>query len=198
MRHIRKDEAGIATMEFALIAPVVTVLLFGFLEFAWVQSARSALESATMKGARAIAASDCPTEREDILTQTIVKGMQHVKSTNDELPKIESKAYGAQFGEVGEPEPFVDSPVTPNGKYDFGEVFTDVNGNAKWDPDMGKSGSVGAAGQIVSYTATFRVKSLVPFIAKRFGDGGDDYPISATTVIRNEPVFRNTGCPDND
>jgi hypothetical protein len=72
-----------------------------------------------------------------------------------------------------------------------------VNGNGKWDPDMGESGSIGGAGQIVSYTATFRVKSMVPWIAKRFGDGSEDYPITATTVMRNEPVFRNTGCPSS-
>lgn len=195
MRRIGQDQTGIATMEFALIAPVVTVLLFGFLEFAWVQSARSALESATMKGARLIAASDCPDLRDELLTQTIVRGMQHINSSDGALPKIESKAYGASFGDVGEPEPFVDGVSTKNGKYDFGEVFTDVNGNGKWDPDMGTSGSVGGAGQIVSYTATFRVKSMVPWIAKRFGDGSEDYPITATTVMRNEPIFRNTGCP---
>ncbi|HEV2567107.1 TadE family protein [Sphingomonas sp.] len=195
MKTLRQDRAGIAATEFALIAPVVTVLLFGFIEFAWVQSARSALESATMKGARLIAASDCPSKRETILVQTIERGMQHVKSSDDQPPKIQAVSYGSAFGDVGEPEPFVDAGATKNGKYDVGETYTDVNGNGKWDPDMGSSGSVGGAGQVVSYTATFKVKSLVPWIASRFSqDGTTDYPIKATTVIRNEPLFRTTGC----
>ncbi|NNM77935.1 pilus assembly protein [Sphingomonas sp. ID1715] len=194
MRMLIKDRNGIATMEFALIAPVITVLLFGFLEFAWVESARSALESSTMKAARLIAASDCPANRETQMIQTITRGMQHVPSSDGQGVTIKAVSYGSSFGDVGEPEPFVDNPATKNGKYDVGETFTDVNGNGKWDPDMGTSGSVGGAGQVVSYTATFRVKSLVPWIASRFGDGGPDYPIKASTVIRNEPIFRNTGC----
>ena len=195
MKTLAQDKTGIAAMEFALIAPVVTVLLFGFIEFAWVQSARSALESATMKGARLIAATDCPANRETQLIQMIERGMQHVKSSDGEAPKIQAISYGSSFGDVGEPEPFVDANPTKNGKYDVGETYTDVNGNGKWDPDMGSSGSIGGAGQVVSYTATFRVKSLVPWIASRFSqDGSTDYPIKATTVIRNEPIFRNTGC----
>ena len=194
MKKLTADKTGIAAVEFALLAPLITVLLFGFFEFAWVQSARSALESATMKGARRIAASDCPANRETILVQAVQREMQHVQSSDGQPPKIQAVSYGSAFGDVGEPEPFVDAPATKNGKYDMGETYTDVNGNGKWDPDMGSSGSVGGAGQVVSYTATFKVKSLVPFIARRFGDGGSDYPIKATTVIRNEPIFRNTGC----
>lgn len=195
MHRIFGRQDGIAATEFALLAPLITTLLFGLLEFAWVQSARSALESATMKGARLIAASDCPDQREEILANTIVRGMAHVRSSDGKPPSIEAKAYASAFGDVGEPEPFVDAAPTKNGKYDLGEAYTDVNGNAKWDPDMGKSGSVGGAGNVVSYTATFRVKAIIPWIATRFGDGSDDYPIKATTVIRNEPIFRNTGCP---
>lgn len=195
MLDFRKAEKGIATTEFALIAPVLITLLCGFVEFAWVASSRAALESATMKAARLIAASDCPAQRETLLTQTVVKGMAHVKSSDGQPPKIESKSYASSFGDVGEPEPFVDVEPTQNGKYDLGEAYTDVNGNGKWDPDMGKSGSVGGAGQVVSYTATYRVKPMIPWLAKQFGDGREDYPIRATTVIRNEPVFRTTGCP---
>jgi Flp pilus assembly protein TadG len=193
--RLSRQQDGIAATEFALVAPVIFTILFGLLELAWVQSARSALESATMKGARLIAASDCPSQREEILRNSIVRGMNHVRSSDGKPPTIESKAYGSAFGDVGEPEPFVDVAPTKNGKYDLGEAYTDVNGNGKWDADMGKSGSVGGAGNVVSYTVTFRVKSMVPWIATKFNDGSDYYPIKATTVIRNEPIFRDTGCP---
>jgi hypothetical protein len=191
---LRRDRRGIAATEFALIAPVLITLLCGLIEFAWVQSARLALESAVMRGARAVAATDCPAQRETVLTQTVVKGMQHIPSSDGALPRVEGKAYASAFGDVGEPEPFIDNPAARNGRYDLGETFTDVNGNGQWDPDMGRSGSIGGAGQVVSYTATFRVRSLIPFIARTFG-GGTDYSIRAATVIRNEPIFRSTGCP---
>lgn len=195
MRTLVRAREGIATMEFALLAPVITIMMFGFLELLWVNSARLALESSTMRAARKIAASDCPAERKQIMTNMIVQGMRHVRSVGDELPQIDAKAYAGGFSDVGEPEPWVENAATTNGKYDLGETYTDVNGNGKWDPDMGTSGSVGGANQIVSYTARFRVQPLVPFFAKQFGDGSGEYPIQASTVIRNEPVFRSTGCP---
>lgn len=195
VRNLFKAQQGIAAMEFALLAPVITVMMFGFLELAWVMSARSALESSTMRAARRIAASDCPAERQQIMINTIVQGMRHVRSVNDEPPRIEAKSYAGSFGDVGEPEPWVEGADTKNGRYDLGETYTDVNGNEQWDPDMGTSGSVGGANQVVSYTAKFKVKPIVPWFAERFGDRSGEYPIQASTVIRNEPVFRNTGCP---
>jgi hypothetical protein len=195
MRTLVRAERGIATMEFALLAPVITMMMFGFLELAWVMSARSALESSTMRAARKIAASDCPAQRQQIMTNIITQGMRHVRSVNDEPPQITTKSYASSFGDVGEPEPWIEADGTRNGKYDVGESYTDVNGNGRWDPDMGTSGSVGGANQVVSYTARFRVKPIVPFFATQFGDTSGEYPIEASTVIRNEPVFRNTGCP---
>lgn len=196
MRHplsLAIDRRAIATTEFALIAPTMIFLIMGFIEFAWVASARSALESAVMRGARAIAASDCPSRREQQMRDLVITGMAHVRSSDGQRPTITAKSYGSSFGDVGEPEPFIDAG-SRNGRYDVGESFTDVNGNGQWDTDMGRSGSVGSAGQIVSYSASFRVESLIPFIPRIYG-GRDDYPISASTVIRNEPVFRTTGCP---
>jgi hypothetical protein len=58
---------------------------------------------------------------------------------------------------------------------------------------MGTTGSIGAAGQVVSYTASIQVASLFGFINQRFGNG-QAYRLEASTVIRNEPVFRTTGC----
>lgn len=194
MRFLWKEQRGIAATEFALLAPVTFVMMAGFWELAWVMSARSALESATMRAARQIAASDCPTEREAIMTKTITESMLYVQSADGQPPKIEAKSYASSFGDVGEPEPWVEGETTKNGQYDPGETFTDVNGNGKWDADMGTSGSVGGANQIVSYTATFKVKPLFPWFAAQFGERTGEYPIEASTVIRNEPVFRSTGC----
>lgn len=198
---LRRDRRGIATTEFALIAPLLITFIAGLMEFSYVGFARASLESATMKGARKVAASDCPAQRQGLLTDTIESAMKEVASSDGQKPQIETKSYGSSFGDVGEPEPFpdndgdnIDEPGENNGQYDPGEPFTDVNGNGQWDKDMGSSGSIGGAGQIVSYTATFKVKSLLPFIARQFA-GQDHYAIKATTVIRNEPVFRTTGCP---
>lgn len=191
-RRLAGDARGLAAVEFALIAPVMLLIIMGTIEFGYVSSARSALEAAVIHGARQIAASDCPAQRETILRNTVTNAMAHVASADGAAPQIESKAYAGQFGDVGEPEPFND--LNSNQRWDTDEPFTDVNGNARWDADMGVSGSVGGAGQVVSYTATFNVRSLVPYVARLYSEH-DYHPIRATTVVRNEPLFRNTGCP---
>lgn len=186
------DRNGIAVVEFALIAPVMILMLMGMVEFAYVASARSMLEAATIKGGRLIAASDCPDKRAALLQSTIENGMTEIASHDGRPPVIKSKAYGTEFGQVGEPEPYQDI-LPKNGKRDPLEPYTDVNNNKKWDLDMGVDDSLGDAGKIVNYTATYKVKSLVPFIAEKFSNF-DYWPISASTVVRNEPVFRTKGC----
>lgn len=191
-RRLASATGGIAAVEFAMIAPVMLLIIMGTIEFGYVSSARSALEAAVIKGARQIAASDCPARRETILRDTVTRAMAHVASADGAAPRIESKSYAGQFGDVGEPEPYND--LNSNERWDADEPFTDVNGNGRWDADMGVSGSVGGAGQVVSYTATFNVRSLVPYVARLYSDL-DYHPIRATTVVRNEPLFRTTGCP---
>jgi len=189
--RIAGDERGVAAVEFALIAPVVVLMLGGFMEFAHVSSARSTLEAATMRAARAVAASDCPSQREAILKAIVENGMSGFRSADGKKAQISSKAYSSRFGDVGEPEPFED--LNDNKIWDTGESYTDVNGNGSYDKDMGAAGSIGAAGQVVSYTAQFQVASLFPFISQQF-IGSNSYRLQASTVVRNEPVFRNSGC----
>lgn len=186
------DDRGIAAVEFAFVAPVMILMICGFMEYAHVSSARSALESATMRAARAVSATDCPDERDEIMMAIISNGMKSIASTNGGKVDITTKSYDGSFGNVGEPEPFED--LNDNKKWDEGESFTDVNGNGKHDNDMGKTGSIGGAGQVVSYNARFQAASLFKFISQRFNNGSASYTIEASTVIRNEPVFRSSGC----
>lgn len=192
MSGIGGDTRGAAGLEFGLLAPVLLLLMLGLIDLARVAAARGRLEQATGRAARLVAATDCPNQREAVLSATIRASMSDILGA-DAKPKLESKAYADRFGQVGEPEPFVDDPSVPNGRFDPGEGFTDVNGNGKWDADMGRSGSIGGAGQVVSYTATIEVRSLFPFLAD-IVTGRDSFPIRAETVIRNEPIFRSTGC----
>lgn len=189
--RLAADTQAIAAVEFAMIAPVMILMICGFMEYAHVASARTILEAATMRAARSVAASDCPSRREAIMRAIIENAMTSVPSADGRDVEITTKSYGNNFQDVGEPEPFNDA--NGNSKWDIGESYTDINGNAQHDNDMGSAGSIGAAGQVVSYRARFQVASLFTFISYRF-NGSDRYVIEASTVIRNEPVFRTTGC----
>jgi Flp pilus assembly pilin Flp len=190
-RHPLRDDRGLAAVEFAMIAPVMIMMICGFMEYAHVSSARTTLESATMRAARAVVASDCPSKRQAIMMNIIEGSMKRVPSANGGQVEVITKSYSDKFGDVGESEPFPDP--NGNGKWDIGEPYTDINANNQYDLDMGKVGSIGGVGQVVSYTARYQVSSLFEFISKRF-NGTDKYMIEASTVVRNEPIFRSTGC----
>jgi len=185
------NDRGIAAVEFAFVAPIMILMICGFMEFAHLSSSRTTLEAATMRAARAVAATDCPSRREGIMRGIITSAMSNVPSANGGAVEIVVKSYSGNFSDVGEPEPFTDT--NGNGKWDPGESYVDVNGNNQWDPDMGAVGSLGGAGQVVSYTARYEVAALFGFISQRFS-GSNSYQIEASTVVRNEPVFRTTGC----
>lgn len=194
-----RDDHGIAAVEFALIAPIMILMICGFMEYAHLSSARTTLEAATMRAARAVAATDCPNEREGIMRSIIENSMINVPSADGGKPQIVTKAYGDKFGDVGG-EPFVDR--NGNGVYDDDnsitdpdkkDTFTDINGNGEYDEDMGEVGSIGTAGQVISYTAEYKVKSLFGFVSQKYSNASF-YTIRASTVVRNEPVFRSGGC----
>jgi Flp pilus assembly protein TadG len=188
---LRRDTHGISTVEFAIVAPVVFFMLLGFLELAYVSSARTSLESALLAGGRVVAATTCPAQRPALLQSTVNSAMVEFRSSNNALPQITSRKYGSSFAQVGQPEPFIDNNA--NSIYDAGDSFTDVNGNGTWDADMGTQGSLGGAGDIVTYEATFQVASLIPWISRTL-NGGNSYPIRASAIVRNEPIFRSSGC----
>lgn len=191
LRRLGPDRRGIATVEFAMIAPVMILMICGFMEYAHVSSARTTLEAATMRAARAVAASDCPDRRQGIMLGIVQRAMANTPAAPGTEVQVVTKSYSDQFRDVGEPEPFNDA--NGNGRWDPGETYTDINGNSQHDNDMGRVGSIGGAGQVVSYTATFQVASLFGFISEIYNDG-EAYRIQASTVIRNEPIFRTTGC----
>lgn len=184
----RHDRQGAAALEFAFVAPVMIVLIFGLLQLGYVAFARSALESATMAGARYAAAQSCLATRKSGMESLISQRMATFNSFNNEPVRIDVKSYGSEFGSVGNPEPYTDA--NKNKQHDPGETYDDVNGNGQWDEDMGREGSVGNAGDVVTLSTSYKLQALVPFIAERFNGGQPYFALGASTVVRNEPIFR--------
>lgn len=191
LRRLGRDSAGVTIIEFALVAPVMLVLLGGLLELGYVAFARSTLESAILDASRTARVAECPGEAAALIEQEVVSRMAVVVSHDGQPPVLQVRSYGNEFGNVGNPEPFND--LDASGSFDPGEPYTDINGNGSWDDDMGKSGSYGSYGEVVEFTATFNVASLLPFIAARINDNEGFYPIAAETVVRNEP-FKEVSC----
>lgn len=191
LRHLLCDRAGVTIVEFAIVAPVMLVLLGALLELGYVAFARSTLESAILDASRDARVAECPGQAAALIEQELVRRMSVIASHEGKPPVLTVRSYGNDFGNVGTPEPFTDLDF--NGSFDPGEAFVDVNGNGEWDADMGKTGDFGSFGEVVQFDARFDVASLFPFVAARINDNVGFYPIAAETVVRNEP-FKELTC----
>ncbi len=186
-----RREDGVTIVEFAFVLPVMLMLIGGLMEIGYLTFARSTLESAVLTAARQSRVNDCPNENAEAIEKGITDRMSLVLSADGMPPVVKVDSYGGNFGDVGNPEPFDD--LDGNGQRDDGEGFTDVNGNGEWDADMGSDGDFGSFGEVVRFTASYNVPSLLPFVAAQINDGKDYYSIESVTVVRNEP-FKDASC----
>lgn len=177
-----RSESGSTAVEFALILPVLVTLIMGSIELSLFFFVQSSIEGATFSVSRL--GKTGYVESGMTREQTIHDAMQKKLGFFLDMKKmkIESKAY-ADFNVVGAPEPFIDA--NHNGVRDENENYTDVNGNGRYDSDMGQSGA-GDMGQVVVYTVTYPWSVLTPVIKQYIGNGGK-IDISSRMVVKNEP-----------
>lgn len=178
--RLRGDERGITVVEFALVAPVLLLMLMGFFDLGHRAYSQAMLQGSLQKAAR-----DSTLESGLTSTTAIDNEVKaQVKHLVGSAATFTSKRLSyTNFSQVGDPEVFKDKAPL-NNKYDAGECFEDLNGNGKWDSDLGKSGQ-GGARDAVLYRMTVNYPRLLP-MATMLGWSANQ-TISATTVLRNQP-----------
>ncbi|MFO1242466.1 MAG: TadE/TadG family type IV pilus assembly protein [Rickettsiales bacterium] len=177
-----RSEEGVTAIEFAFIAPVLLLFMFGTIEFSLVMFVQSVMEGATTLSSRLgkTGYTESGQSRED----TIINALKARAGVffDPSLITITSKFYG-QFDQIGDSEPYTDT--NHNGRYDTGETYSDVNGNGHWDADMGQQG-YGDANDIVVYTVTYPWRINTPLISKFISNNGN-VTLRAVAVVKNEP-----------
>lgn len=192
------DRAGLAAVEFALIAPVALLLTTLGAAALTLHAGGVALEAGAAAAARQAALGDafagetrpqairrivtahvCPDPVNVCRWSTRWSALSEDGVTSPLL--IESRAY-VDPRNIGAPEPFVDAPPA-NGAYDAGEDYDDVNGNGRWDADMGRS-DFGGSGDYVVFTVTMAQDVRHPLLWPALGELTFR---SAELVVRNEP-----------
>ena len=168
-------------MEFAIIAPVLILLLMGITEFAFIMLASNVLESATAISSRlgSTGYTANGTSREDTIMQSI---QQHAGELLDTSKVTIASKYYSQFDQINQPEPWTDT--NHNGVPDPGE-WVDVNGNGVYDTDMGTAG-YGGANDIVVYTVSYPWTIMTPIMSSLIGTNGV-LTLTASAVVKNEP-----------
>ena len=173
---------GTTAIEFAIIAPVLMLLMMGIIEFALIMFTMSSLESATAISSRLgkTGYTQSGLSRQDTILQSI---QANAGSMIDTTKLVITSNYYQEFDQIGQAEPFTDT--NHNGIHDPGEPYTDVNGNGQWDADMGLAG-YGGANAVVVYTISYPWAIITPIMREIIGTGGI-YTITTHAVVKNEP-----------
>ncbi len=190
-RRLRADRRGVAIVEFALLAPVMLLLICGSIELGHMLFARMVLEGSMTEAARLATASLETTEsdRDAIMRGSIMRAMNGFPLARGRSMTIATAVYH-DFSSVT-PETYTDA--NGNGRYDLGENFVDRNRNGKWDDAAPVANSaLGGPGDVVSYTVTFPKAVLFGWLSEVLNFQNGIIPLRATTVVRNEAVVRKT------
>ncbi|MCP5387970.1 MAG: pilus assembly protein [Novosphingobium sp.] len=179
LTRLARDERGATIVEFALITPALLITLMGLFDLAYNMYTAQQLQGAIQNAARQSTLEGASTNVSNI--DAIVTRAVHAVAGNATLT-FERKAY-ASFASVARPEDYTD--VNNDGTCNDGEPFEDANDNGVWDADSGSSG-FGGARDAVLYTVTVVYPRAFP-IAKLIPGQTDNFTLTATTVLRNQP-----------
>lgn len=181
---VRRD--GTSATEFALVLPVLLLLVAGIIEMSLLFFVNVLAEGGLREAARYGITGQGAEEgvREDEILQIV---SEHTHGLIDlESANLSTMSY-QNFGAIDEPEPFVDGSngEPANGEYDEGEDFDDVNENGQWDGDQGIAGA-GGPGDVVMYELSYDWAFITPVLSYFAGQDGH-INMTASIAVRNEP-----------
>ena len=173
-RMLASCHRGAAAVEFAMLLPVLCVLIMGTLELGYRIYAISVTNGAIRNAARmASTGGYTGAQIDDLVTKQI-----HA-FRKDATVQIEKKSY-SDFTGVGLPEP-VTSGSVESGTY----CFQDINKNGNWDEDRGKDG-LGGAEDVINYEVTTTYPTLFKFSEKVLKFQAST-TVTESTIVSNEP-----------
>ncbi|MFA6279752.1 MAG: TadE/TadG family type IV pilus assembly protein [Bdellovibrionales bacterium] len=154
-----KGERGVTAVEFALISPVLIMLLVGITEMSLVLLANHLLENATYNASR--------TGK----TGYVAEGKTQLETVTDTLL---SRLSGL--------DPLIDPAKITITTTSYGDL-SDIG-----QPEQGTESSLGTASQVVVYTITYPWTMFTPLIGNLIGDENRVINLTSRIVVRNEPT----------
>lgn len=192
LRDLGRETRGATVVEFAMIAPVLLMLLLGMFDMGYNYYTQSQLQGAVQKAAResTLGSAVGGTGSIDARVTSAVTAI-----VPDATVTFSRRAYSS-FSDVHRAEDFTD--IDKNGTCNDGEPFEDANDNGVWDEDRGIAGG-GGARDAVLYVVSVRYPRA--FSAAEVIGLPPTVTTEAVTVLRNQPwdaqtVHRAVGnCP---
>ncbi|MCU6452711.1 pilus assembly protein [Sphingomonas sp. A2-49] len=188
LRRLRRDRRGVTIVEFALVIPVMSLMMMGLGDLLYQMYAKELLTGALQKAARDSAIQGGSDQAATIDGKVLAMVSNIMRQPTPSC--VASPAAGtyctsrlsyATFAAVG-PERFDDN--NGNNQRDPGECYTDVNGNGQWDAEPGNVGQ-GGANDVTLYSMTITYARLFP-VARLLG-ASPNQTIAVQTLLKNQP-----------
>lgn len=154
-----KGERGVTAIEFALIAPLLIMLLVGITEMSLVLLANHLLENATYNASR--------TGK----TGYVAAGQTQLETVT-----------GVLLARLSGLAPLIDPTKITITTTSYGSL-SDIG-----QPDEGTESSLGTASEVVVYTITYPWTMFTPLIGNLIGDANRVINLTSRIVVRNEPT----------
>ena len=179
---LRHDVRGTTLVEFALLIPVMGLMLMGFLDIGHTLYMRSVLQGEVQKAARDSGLEAGATTANQAAMDAKVRA-QVLKLKRNATVTITRRAYRSfSQAAAAQAEPFTDT--NGNGRCDAGEPYEDRNANGTRDLDGGNAGQ-GSAKDAVLYTVALSYPHEFPI--DKMMNLPSTTTVKATTVMKNQP-----------
>ena len=165
-KQLFRDVQGSTAVEFAVISPLVIMLLFGTFQLTYEGFAQTRLNDALRTSSRLAvtgALSTGSTSREQMIGDAITKYMGAVKVAAGKTMAvtISNAVTFSAYGSGTPMEPYDDT--NNDGLCDNGEAFVDYDGDGKWS-SLKLTAGAGGGGSILNIKVDFPMDSVIPFV----------------------------------
>jgi Flp pilus assembly pilin Flp len=175
-RDFTRNSDGISAIEFALVAPVMLMLVIGIFDLGQMAYGTSVLNGAVEKAARDSALESTSTTTADNLVKAQVKPIFPGATFSS------NRTSYYDFVDIGRPEKWNDG--NNDGECNDGEAYVDENDNGQWDEDVGQQGNGGASDVVVyRFTVSYKPIFAVPFMPQNW----QQRSLTATAIRKNQP-----------
>lgn len=179
MQRLAADRRGTTIVEFAMVGPVLILMIMGLFDIAHTQYTSSVLNGALQKAGRDLTLENALSQQTNIDARVRDQVVSVMPSGSQVTFK---KLSHFDFSDVALPEEFTDQ--NSDSRCNNNEPYVDSNNNSRWDADRGADG-LGGARDVVVYTATVTYPRMFPLFSMI--GASQNVTLRAATVLRNQP-----------
>ncbi len=183
-RAFPADDQGVTAVEFAMVSPILVMILLALFDFSHTLWSNSVLEGAMDFAARSSTMETVTTTASRNALDDEIKKRVRATVGNDAAFAFKRTAYQDYADVERGYEDFTDSGSPKDGICNNNEIFVDANGDGVWSDDGGRDGGGGAQDAVV-YEVTVTYRSKLSF-ANFMGAGGPKTMV-AQTILKNQP-----------